>query len=89
MGIGNDQLCILMYADDRNGVDKYGRQLRVTFIVDGSGVLVLIGVEKDRQVWYIYINIIKCSKGYKYLGVTLYEKVCREATSKGNSITSL
>ena len=103
MRVENERLCILLYADDvivmndsgeelqlmLNAVNEYGDEFCVKFSEAKSKVVVINGLEEERdREWNIGNVCVKRSKEYKYLGITLNEngseRVMYEKLSKAN-----
>ena len=88
MEVGDERLCILMYADDviimsengeelqsmLNTVLRYSLDFCVKFSEDKSKVVVINGMEGEiDKVWKLGDICVKRAKEYKYFGVTVTE----------------
>ena len=91
MAVGNERLCILLYADDvivmsecgvelqymLNAVYEYSQNFCVKFSEEKSKVVVINGTEEESErVWNLGQVCVKRAKEYKYLGVTVTENGC-------------
>ena len=95
--VGAEDVCILMYADDiillrentenlqevLDKVTEYGIDFSVQFSVEKSAIMVINGMEKDKErSSRVGGGIMKRANEYKYLGITLNEKGCEKARRK-------
>ena len=85
--VGREKLCMLMYADDiiimcETGndlqelldiVNGYGVDFCVKFSKDKSQIMVINDDRNEEREWKLGDNVLKRTREYKYLGVTLTE----------------
>ena len=88
--VGNDRVCVLLYADDvvvmsesadelqslLDVVGQYGRDFGVKFSSEKSKVMVVNRSEDENSIWRLGENVLEQTGEYKYLGVCMSADGC-------------
>lgn len=96
VSVGEDKVCVLLYADDvvvmsksaeelqelLDVVNEYGRDFGVKFSHNKSQVMVLNCAEGERlRTWRIGDTELEQTKKYKYLGVYMSQNECEKTNN--------
>ena len=103
VNVGNDKICVLLYADDvvvmsesaeelqslLDVVDGYGRDFGVRFSSEKSKVMIVNKSEDERDmVWRIGENELRQTLEYRYLGMCMSPNGCEKAKNEKVSLVN-
>ena len=101
--IGNDRVCIIMYADDivivcesaeelqeaLDVINEYGMDFDLKFSSEKCKIMVVNKTDRDcNVVWKLGDVVLEHTEEYKYLGVWLTAKGCEKAINEKISVTN-